>query len=335
MSSALLFIEHGHKLAYRNVRIIAVQHVDIHVICLQPRQALLQLADECLGIAVRSMRSLIQKHHLFTGTTIFYPVSKHLLARTTSIDIASIKTSATMLEEIVEHHGSVRPRLLIVNTHHQPRDRLLNASNRAIFHAMPWTCDQGALMDRQCLPNRFFNVIDNTKGGTPAIKRLHIPQRVVPGHRRSLPFVKMCGNRISFQGILITRIIDSNPLDGRLLILLHKNAEVIASTWEPGRRKQDGTLGTKDTHHILPIDLHTCEELCHNITGKKQRCNRILVDVRHLTNMTDSGKLHRLSHSLARCGTSNEPSHRSAMGFSQSTCFPASAALMAHSAWKG
>src|SRR6266496_2183949 len=178
---------------------------------------------------------------------------------------------------------------------------------------MPWTCDQWTLMDRQCLPNRLFSVIDNTKGGTPAIKRLHIPQRIVPGHHRSLLFVKMFGNRISFQGILITRIIDSNPLDGRLLILLHKNAEVIASTGEPWRREQDGTLGTEDTYHILPIDLHTGEELCHDITGKQQRCNRILVDVRHLTDMTDSGKLHRLSHSLTCCGTSNEPRHRSAI----------------------
>src|SRR6266568_2970158 len=178
---------------------------------------------------------------------------------------------------------------------------------------MPWTCDQWTLMDRQCLPNRLFSVIDNTKGGTPAIKRLHIPQRVVPGHHRSLLFVNVCGNRISFQGIQITRIIDSKPLDCRLLILLHKNAEVIASTGEPGRRKQDGTLGTEDTYHILPIDLHTCEELCHNITGKKQRCNRILVEVRHLTDMTDSGKLHRLSHSLTCGGTGNESSHRSAI----------------------
>ena len=72
-------------------------------------------------------------------------------------------------------------------------------------------------------------------------------------------------------------------------------------------------MGTEDTYHILPIDLHTCEELCHNIIGKKQRCNRILVNVRHLTDMTDSGKLHRLGHSLTCCSTSNEPSHRSAI----------------------
>src|SRR2546421_7187648 len=197
--------------------------------------------------------------------------------------------------------------------HHQPRDRLLNASNGAILHGMPRTCDQRTLMDRQCLPNRLFSLIDNTQGGTPAIKRLHIPQRVVPGHRRSLPFVNVCGNRISFQGILITRIIDSNPLDGRLLILLHKNAEVIASTGEPGRREQDGTFGTEDTHHVLSIDLHTCEELCDDISGKKQRCNGILVDVPPLTDMTDSGELQRLSHSLTRCGTGNESSHRSAI----------------------
>src|SRR5438034_6708268 len=259
------------------------------------------------------MRTLIQKHHLFTDTTIFYPVSKHLLAHTGIIDIGAVKAITALLEEIVQHYGGIRPGCERHTAHHQPRDRLLNASNGAILHGMPWTCDQWTLMDRQCLPNRLFSVIDNTKGGTPAIKRLHIPQRIVPGHHRSLPFVNVCGNRISFQGILITRIIDSNPLDGRLLILLHKNAEVIASTGEPGRRKQDGTFGTKDTHHILPIDLHSCEELCHNITGKKQRCNRILVDVRHLTNMTDSGKLHRLSHSLTCCSTGNESSHRSAI----------------------
>src|ERR1700694_3813287 len=197
--------------------------------------------------------------------------------------------------------------------HHEPRDRLLNASNGAILHGMPRTCDQRTLMDRQCLPNRLFSLIDNTQGGTPAIKRLHIPQRVVPGHRRSLPFVNVCSNRISFQGILITRIIDSNPLDGRLLILLHKNAEVITNRGEPWRGEQDGTLATEDMYHILPIDLHTCEELCHDIIGKKQRCNCILVDVRYLTYMTDSGNLHWLSHSLTCCGTSNEPSHRSAI----------------------
>src|SRR5690348_15298058 len=101
MPGALLFIEHGYKLAHRNVRIIAVQHVDIHIIGLQPRQALLQLADERLGITVWRMRSLIQNHHLLTDTTIFYPVSKHLLARTTGIDIGSIKAGATLLEEII------------------------------------------------------------------------------------------------------------------------------------------------------------------------------------------------------------------------------------------
>src|SRR5437016_14396221 len=103
---------------------------------------------------------------MFTDTTIFYPVSKHLLARTTSIDIGSIKASATLLEEIVEHHGSVRPRRLIVNTHHQPRDRLLKASNGAIFHGRPRTCDQRTLLDRPGLPNRLFRLIDHTQGGT-------------------------------------------------------------------------------------------------------------------------------------------------------------------------
>src|SRR2546428_4708173 len=101
MPSTLLFIEYSHKLAHRNVRIITVQHVDIHVIGLQPRQALLQLADERLGIAVWSMRTLIQKHHLFTDTPIVHPVSKHLLARTATIDIGAVKTITALLEEIV------------------------------------------------------------------------------------------------------------------------------------------------------------------------------------------------------------------------------------------
>src|SRR5436853_326662 len=119
---------------------------------------------------------------------------------------------------------------------------------------MPWMCAQGTLMDRQRLPIRLFSVIDHTQGGTPAIKGLHIPQCIVPGHRRSLSFVNICGNRISFQGILITRIINSNSLESRLLLFLHKNAEIIASTGEPWRREQDGTFGSEDTYHILPID---------------------------------------------------------------------------------
>src|SRR2546426_6641850 len=101
MPSTLLFIEYSHKLAHRNVRIITVQHVDIHVIRLQPRQALLHLADECLGIAVRRMRTLIQNHQLFTDTTIFYPVSKHLLPHTAIIDIGAVKAITALLEEIV------------------------------------------------------------------------------------------------------------------------------------------------------------------------------------------------------------------------------------------
>ncbi len=101
MPGILLVVECSHKLAYRNIRIITVQHVDIHVIGLQPRQALLQLIDECLGIAVRRMRTLIQKHHLFTDTPIFHPVSKHLLARAATIAIGTVKAITALLEEIV------------------------------------------------------------------------------------------------------------------------------------------------------------------------------------------------------------------------------------------
>src|SRR5579884_1614586 len=101
MPGILLLVERSYKLAHRNVRIITVQHVDIHIIGLQPRQALLQLADECLGIAVRSMRSLSQNHHLFTNTTIVHPVPKHLLARTATIDIGAVKTIPALLEEII------------------------------------------------------------------------------------------------------------------------------------------------------------------------------------------------------------------------------------------
>src|SRR6266705_915295 len=97
----LLFIEHSYKLAHRNVRIIAVQHVDIHIIGLQPRQALLQLADECLGIAVRSVRSLSQNHHLLTDTPIVHPLSKYLLAQAAPIDIGAVKAITALLEEIV------------------------------------------------------------------------------------------------------------------------------------------------------------------------------------------------------------------------------------------
>ena len=78
-----------------------MQHVDIHVIGLQPRQALLQLPDERLGIAVRRMSALIQNHHLFTDPTIVHPVSKHFLARTATIDIGAVKAIPALLEEIV------------------------------------------------------------------------------------------------------------------------------------------------------------------------------------------------------------------------------------------
>src|SRR5947199_9237265 len=101
MPGILLVIECAHKLAHRNVRIITVQHVDIHIVGLQSRQALLQLTDEGLGIAVRSMRSLSQNHYLFTDIPIVHPVSKHLLARTAIIDIGAVKTITAMLEEIV------------------------------------------------------------------------------------------------------------------------------------------------------------------------------------------------------------------------------------------
>src|ERR1700682_3213490 len=111
------------------------------------------------------------------------------------------------------------------SAHHEPRDRLLDTDDGAILHTVSPAHRQGMLVEGQGLPTWLFRIIDNAKGGTPTIKRLHIPQRIFPAHHRCLPFVKMCGNRVSFQGILITRILDRNALHSWHLILLDEDTE--------------------------------------------------------------------------------------------------------------
>src|SRR6185312_17295329 len=105
-----MLVECRNKLAYGNVGIITVQHVDIHILYLQTLQARQKLGTQRFGIAVGSMRSLIQNHHLLSNGAILYPLAQDFFAQTTAIDIACIEAVSAALEEIIEHDRGMGPR---------------------------------------------------------------------------------------------------------------------------------------------------------------------------------------------------------------------------------
>ena len=91
----LVFVEHGDEFVDRHLSIIAVQHVDVDIVCLQALQALQQLPGQRFRVTVGGVGTFIKNDDLLTNTTVVYPLPEHFFTRTTSVDIGRVKASAS------------------------------------------------------------------------------------------------------------------------------------------------------------------------------------------------------------------------------------------------
>ena len=108
-----------------------MHEVDVHVVGLQPVEALAQLAGDRLRVAVRRVGTLADHHDVRTDATVADPLAEHAFARAAPVDVGGVERRATALDEVVEHHRRMRQGRLVVDAHHQSRDLLADAGNLA------------------------------------------------------------------------------------------------------------------------------------------------------------------------------------------------------------
>ena len=96
-----VLVHHIHEFADRHLRIVAVHHVDVHVIRLKALQALHELSGEVLRRAERRMRALVEDDDLPADVPALDPLPEGFFALPVAVDPGGVEAVPAGREEFV------------------------------------------------------------------------------------------------------------------------------------------------------------------------------------------------------------------------------------------
>ena len=254
-------------------------------------------------------------HYLLTDIPVANPLAQQAFADTAAVDIGGVKAIPTTLEEVVKHDGGVRHGHLVVHPHHQSGDWLTHAGNFAVAHIVVFADGERSLVYRKQHRLRFLNSVFQANRLTPAVERLHVAKRILPGHCRwrRLASVQVFGDGIGLNGEQTLRGIDEYLL---------RFALAPAVDNEPGRSSvpagclrcgdDNSTFRAENLQDVVLTDLHSCGYLCQDVTGKAKRTDGPPVHAR-FSQVGGAADHDWLGEILTRRYTGHQTGHRDAV----------------------
>ena len=245
-----LRVQRVDPLAHRHVFVVAVQEVQIHMVGVHA----LQGHGELLGHPVRKVRrrvgALADHHHLVAHAAVAQPAAEQPLHAPAGVDVRGVEGVAAVFVVVVEHHRGVLGGGLVVATHHQARNRLLQTRHRAVTHDLAAHGERPAVNGRG-LPLLALEGERDAGGRAPAIQRAGVAEAVRPRHAGRLHFAfgERAGHGVHFQDVgLLGR---AGHGFARAVAQQVETPTAVRSGAEPRRGDVDGAFRAEDLHRVV------------------------------------------------------------------------------------
>ena len=175
----------------RHIGIVAMHHVDLHPVGLQPVERLAELAGDHVGIDERRMGALAEDHHLVADAGGGEPVAHETVGFAVAVEPGRVEEVAAALVEGVEHHGRLGVGLDIGGAERDHRDLVVDARELAPAHRA-CRLDERPAVDLCPAAVRLLELVFEADCRPPFVEHLHVAECVRPAHSRGRELALPC-----------------------------------------------------------------------------------------------------------------------------------------------